>query len=154
MTVLQDSITGWYLVGMIGEDELASSFRAIIVITVIGIVFALVLSVLVALFISYSISREIKKLQSATNRMAQGDLSTKLEVKRLDEFGELEHNFNTMMDSISGLIQEVDRNSDEIFDIAKSVMEVSGNTKEIAEQVTEAIGSVAQGATEQAAEYG
>ncbi len=150
VTVLQDSITGWYLVGMIGEDELASSFRAIIVITVIGIVFALVLSVLVALFISYSISREIKKLQSATNRMTQGDLSTKLEVKRLDEFGELEHNFNTMMDSISGLIQEVDRNSDEIFDIAKSVMEVSGNTKEIAEQVTEAIGSVAQGATEQA----
>lgn len=150
VTVLQDAITGWYLVGMIGADELAPSFRAITITTVICVILALILSVLVALFISYSISRELKKLQSATNRMAQGDLSTKLEVKRLDEFGELEHNFNTMMDSISGLIQEVDRNSDEIFDIAKSVMEVSGNTKEIAEQVTEAIGSVAQGATEQA----
>ena len=150
VTVLQDSITGWYLVGLIGDDELASSYRAITVTTVICVVLALILSVLVALFISYSISRELKKLQSATERMAGGDLSTKLDVKRLDEFGELENNFNTMMDSISGLIQEVSGNSDEIFDIAKSVMEVSGNTKEIAEQVTEAIGSVAQGATEQA----
>ena len=150
VTVLQDSITGWYLVGLIGDDELAPSFRAIAVTTVICVVLALILSVLVALFISYSVSRELKKLQSATERMAEGDLSTKLDVKRLDEFGELEHNFNTMMDSISGLIQEVHGNSDEIFDIAKSVMEVSGNTKEIAEQVTEAIGSVAQGATEQA----
>lgn len=150
VTVLQDSITGWYLVGLIGNDELAPSLRAINITTVICVVLALILSVLVALFISYSISRELKKLQSATNRMAQGDLSTKLEVKRLDEFGELENNFNTMMDSISGLIKEVDANSDEIFDIAKSVTEVSGNTKEIAEQVTEAIASVAQGATEQA----
>lgn len=150
VTVLQDSITGWYLVGLIGDDELASSFRAITITTIICVVLAFILSVLVALFISYSISRELKKLQSATERMAKGDLSTKLEVKRLDEFGELEHNFNTMMDSISGLIQEVDANSDEIFDIAKSVTEVSANTKEIAEQVTEAIGSVAQGATEQA----
>ncbi len=150
VTVLQDSITGWYLVGMIGDEELASSFRAITVTTIICVVLALILSVLVALFVSYSISRELKKLQSATERMAKGDLSTKLEVKRLDEFGELEHNFNTMMDSISGLIKEVDANSDEIFGIAKSVTEVSANTKEIAEQVTEAIGSVAQGATEQA----
>lgn len=150
VTVLQDSITGWYLVGLIGDDELASSFRAITITTIICVVLAFILSVLVALFISYSISRELKKLQSATERMAKGDLSTELEVKRLDEFGELEHNFNTMMDSISGLIQEVDANSDEIFGIAKSVTEVSANTKEIAEQVTEAIGSVAQGATEQA----
>lgn len=150
VTLLQDSITGWYLVGLIGEAELAAGFHAIMVTTVACVVLALILSVLVALFVAYSISREIKKLQAATQRMAEGDLSTKLTIKRLDEFGELERNFNVMMDSISGLIQEVDGNSEEIFGIARSVLEVSENTKEVAEQVTEAIGSVAQGATEQA----
>lgn len=150
VTLLQDSITGWYLVGLIGEAELATSSHAIMVTTVVCVVLALILSALVALFIAYSISRELKKLQAATQRMADGDLSTKLTIKRLDEFGELERNFNVMMDSISGLIKEVDGNSEEIFDIAKSVMEVSANTKEVAEQVTEAISSVAQGATEQA----
>lgn len=150
VTLIQDSITGWYLVGMIGEQELADSMRAVHVSTILSVVIALVLAVMVALFISSSIAKELKKLQAATERMAQGDLSTKLEVRRSDEFGELEHNFNSMMNSISGLIRNVGSNSNEIYEIAQSVMEVSDNTKEIAEQVTEAIGSVAQGATEQA----
>lgn len=150
VTLIKDTITGWYLIGLIGEDELAGSMRAISLAAVLCCVFALILSVVVALIIASSIARELKKLQSATEHMAGGDLSNKLEVKRHDEFGELEHNFNNMMDSISGLIRNVGTNSDEIYQIAKSVMEVSKDTREVAEQVTEAIGSVAQGATEQA----
>lgn len=150
VTLIKDTITGWYLIGLIGEDELAGSMRAISLAAVLCCVFALILSVVVALFIASSIARELKKLQSATEHMAGGDLSNKLEVKRHDEFGELEHNFNNMMDSISGLIRNVGTNSDEIYQIAKSVMEVSKDTREVAEQVTEAIGSVAQGAIEQA----
>lgn len=150
VTLIKDTITGWYLIGLIGEDELAGSMRAISLSAVLCFVLALILSIVVALIIAFSIARELKKLQSATERMADGDLSTKLEVKRHDEFGELEHNFNGMMDSISGLIRNVGTNSDEINEIAKSVMEVSKDTREVAEQVTEAIGSVAQGATEQA----
>lgn len=150
VTLIQDTITGWYLVGLIGEAELAGSMQMLRISAVISIVIALILSIIVALFIAYSIAQELKKLQAATNRMADGDLSTKLTVKRHDEFGKLENNFNIMMDSISGLIKNVGGNSEEIYEIAKSVMEVSENTKEVAEQVTEAIGSVAQGATEQA----
>ncbi len=150
VAVMQDSITGWYLVGLIGDDELAPSISAIMGRTIWCVILALVLAVVVALFIAYTISRELKKLQLATQRMAEGDLSTKLEVTRHDEFGNLENNFNNMMDSISGLIKEVGANSEEIYSIAQSVMEVSESTKEVAEQVTEAIGSVAEGATEQA----
>lgn len=150
VTLIKDTITGWYLVGLIGEDELAGSLRAIVISAVLCIVIALILSMIVALIIASSIGRELKKLQTATEHMAEGDLSMKLEVRRHDEFGELEHNFNGMMDSISGLIKNVGDNSDEIYRIAKSVMEVSEDTREVAEQVTEAIGSVAQGATEQA----
>lgn len=150
VTLIKDTITGWYLIGLIGEDELAGSMRAISLAAVLCCVFALILSVVVALIIASSIAKELKKLQTATEHMAGGDLSNKLEVRRHDEFGELEHNFNNMMDSISGLIRNVGTNSDEIYQIAKSVMEVSKDTREVAEQVTEAIGSVAQGATEQA----
>lgn len=150
VTLVKDTITGWYLIGLIGEDELAGSMRAITIAAVMCCIVALILSVVVALVISSSIARELKKLQTATEHMAGGDLSNKLEVRRHDEFGELEHNFNDMMDSISGLIRNVGANSEEINAIAKSVMEVSGDTREVAEQVTEAIGSVAQGATEQA----
>lgn len=151
VTLIKDTITGWYMVGLIGEEaELAGSMRTISATAGIGFAIALILSLIVSLIISFSIVKELRKLQFATKRMANGDLSTKLEVKRHDEFGVLEHNFNGMMDSISGLIRNVGTNSDEIYGIARSVMEVSKDTREVAQQVTEAIGSVAQGATEQA----
>lgn len=150
VTLIEDTITGWYLVGLIGEDELAGTYRTISVVAVVCLAVGLILAIIVALIIAYSVSKELKKLQKATERMAQGDLTTKLEVTRGDEFGELEHNFNSMMDSISSLIKNVSDNSNRIYEIAKSVMEVSESTKEVTQQVTEAIGSVAQGATEQA----
>lgn len=150
VTLIRDNITGWYLVGFIGEEELAGNFAQINIVSVLCVIIAMILSVIVALIIATMIARELSKLQNATNRMAQGDLSTKLEVKRRDEFGQLEHNFNIMMDSISGLIRNVNGNSDEIFGIAQSILEVSENTREVARQVTDAIGSVARGATEQA----
>jgi methyl-accepting chemotaxis protein len=150
VTLIQDTITGWYLVGLIGEDELAETYTTITTVSIVCLVGALVFAIIVAFIIALSISKELKKLGSATERMARGDLSEKLEVTRRDEFGELEGNFNSMMDSISVLIKNVGDNSEEIYEIAKSVMEVSESTKEVTEQVTEAIGSVAQGATEQA----
>lgn len=150
VTLIRDDITGWYLVGFIGEEELAGNFAQINIVSILCVIIAMILAVIVALIIATMIARELKKLQNATNRMAQGDLSTKLEVKRGDEFGQLEHNFNAMMDSISGLIRNVSGNSDEIFGIAQSILEVSENTREVARQVTDAIGGVAQGATEQA----
>lgn len=150
VTVIQDTITGWYLVGFIGEEENAENLNAISVVSGVALVFGLVIGIVIALIVGYSVSKELKKLTAATESMAKGDLSQKLEVRRTDEFGQLEHNFNGMMDSISGLIKEVSENTNAILQIADSVMEVSEDTKEVAEQVTMAINSVAEGATEQA----
>lgn len=150
ITVIEDSITGWYLVGILGSEENADELAAVTVTAVIALVLGMVFAVLVALLIAYTISREIKKLTVAAEYMAKGDMSHELVVTRRDEFGQLENNFNIMRESISGLICHVKENTEAILGIAKSVLEVSNDTKEIAGQVTEAINSVANGATEQA----
>lgn len=150
VTIIQDAVTGWYLVGFIGEEENAESLNAVTIISVIALVFGLIIGALVAVYVGYSIAKELKTLTQATEHMAKGDLSRKLEVKRNDEFGELEHNFNLMMEGISSLISEVRNDTSTILQIADSVYEVSDETKEVAQQVTIAINSVAEGATQQA----
>lgn len=150
VTVIRDGITGWYLVGMIGSDEIADDLAAVTVIATLGLIVGLAVAVLVALFIASSIAKELKKLTEATEYMAKGDLTHELVSNRTDEFGQLENNFNTMRQSILKLITQVKANTEAILTIAKSVSEVSNDTKEIAGQVTEAINSVADGATEQA----
>lgn len=150
ITVIQDSITGWYLVGILGAEETNDDLTAVTVTACVALFFGMAFAVIVALFIAYSIGREMKKLTSAAEYMAKGDLTHEVTVKRTDEFGQLENNFNVMRESISGLICQVKDNTNTILNIAKAVLEVSNDTKEIAGQVTEAINSVANGATEQA----
>ncbi|MGN0160755.1 MAG: methyl-accepting chemotaxis protein [Lachnospiraceae bacterium] len=150
ITVIEDAITGWYLVGILGSEENADELAAVTVTAVIALILGMVFAVLVALVIAYSISKELKKVTVAAEFMAKGDLTHELVVTRRDEFGQLENNFNVMRESISALICQVKENTEAILGIAKSVLEVSNDTKEIAGQVTEAITSVANGATEQA----
>ena len=150
ITVIQDSITGWYLVGILGSEEIADDLALITATASAALILGMIFAVIVALFIAYSISRELKKLTVAADYIASGDLSHEVIVKRTDEFGQLENTFNIMRNEISKLIQQVKEDTGSILEIAGSVLEVSNNTKEIAGQVTEAITSVAYGATEQA----
>lgn len=150
ITVIQDSITGWYMVGILGAEEIQDDLRTVTITACVALLFGMIFAVIVALFIASSIGREMKKLTAAAEYMAKGDLTHEVTVKRTDEFGQLENNFNVMRKSISELILQVKENTDAIMQIAKSVLEVANDTKTVAEQVTEAINSVANGATEQA----
>ncbi|WP_248928169.1 sensor histidine kinase [Paenibacillus hamazuiensis] len=58
------------------------------------------LAVVVSLFISRNLSRSIRSLQQATNRIAQGDLAARSPVRRSDELGELSGDFNAMADRL------------------------------------------------------
>ena len=150
VVAIRDMITGWYLVGFIGSDEYKDEMLAITSYQVLSLLLAFVVAFIFATVIARMISKELKKLTKATEYLANGDLTHSLEVTRTDEFGQLEQNFNAMKDGIYSLISEVNDNSSQILTVAESVLEVSDETREITGQVTEAINSVAIGATEQA----
>lgn len=151
VTILEDEITGWKLVGMIQSDvENASSQTQLLIVTVIATIVGAVIGTLIAVFVAVSLSRAIKSIQLATDRIAQGDFTGHLEVKRRDELGALEENFNHMVDAVSQLIREVDSKFSDVLNVASAISEVSSDTQETTSQVTMAIQSVATGATEQA----
>lgn len=65
-------------------------------ITVVGAVF----STVIALLISRNISGPIKKLVSASEQLAAGNLDAKVDLDSGDEFGKLAHRFNQMADAL------------------------------------------------------
>lgn len=151
MTILEDEITGWKLVGMIqSELENASNLTQLYAAILIGVVVGLAIGVIIALVVAVSFSKEIKRVQMATSKLADGNFSEYIEVKRKDELGELQENFNSMVDSVAGLIREVDTKFADVYAVAADIGDVSATTKETVTQVTLAIQSVAAGATEQA----
>lgn len=54
------------------------------------------LAILAGFFISYQLSQPVLMLANTTQRMSDGDLSARVNLKRRDEFGILAHSFNEM----------------------------------------------------------
>lgn len=150
VTAMTDQVTGWKLIGIIGDaenrDNLSSINGALIFAGVFGAVFGAV----IALFTALSHVREIKKIQAVTARVARGDFTQTIRVTRGDEFGVLENNFNEMVADVSKVIREVEQKSNHILDASERISEIAGDTKSTMGQVAEAIGSVADGAVKQA----
>ena len=151
VTVLEDEVTGWKLVGLIRSDlENAQSRTALVTTIIIAAVIGSVIGIILAFIVAFSLSKAIRRIQSATEKMAAGDFTVNMKVVRNDELGELQENFNNMVVAVSGLIKEVNDKFAVVLDVAENISGISSNTKETTNQVTLAIQSVAEGATEQA----
>ena len=78
--------------------------------------------------------------------VADGDLTQRIPIKKKNEFGELEGNFNEMVDNVSILIKDVEERSQVIIKASDNISEISKTTTETTNQVSEAIQSVSIGA--------
>jgi signal transduction histidine kinase len=70
---------------------------------------AVVLAVLLGWYMSRRISAPILALTAVTTRMAQGDLSSRADVKGRDEFGQLARSFNEMAEQVGATITTLHR---------------------------------------------
>lgn len=114
--------TGWSLCLVLPEDEmLAEVFalqRRLIVIAIVGIA----LVVLSIAFISERISRPIGQLAEVARRIAGGDLSTRLKVRRgRDEVAVLSRAFSEMQDSLERTLENLQEEK-ELFSASFSQM--------------------------------
>ena len=98
------SIIGMLYVGILERPYADSLWRSILVFLGI-IVLAVVLVGVIDLTISYRISRPVRLMADAMQRLAKGDYPPKIEVRSNDEIGYLAENFNKMSDELAAAHQ-------------------------------------------------
>jgi len=103
-----------------------------IVLAVAGMALAVALGILIA----RSISRPIKMLADASEKLASGDLNVTIAIDSKDEVGQLATSFAAMTDNMNEVLQNIANASEQV---------ASGSR-----QVSEASQSLSQGSTEQA----
>ena len=145
-----ETITSWKLISVVKEKEVSDSVLQLTIRSALIAVISIFAGILIAVFISKNFAEEFKKLKDAFFRVADGDFTQKVNIKRNDEFGELSDSFNIMMDNISELIANVDKASIKLVDESQIIMTMSRDTSEATENVSRAIEQVAAGATKQA----
>ncbi|MDR3639833.1 MAG: methyl-accepting chemotaxis protein [Humidesulfovibrio sp.] len=120
-----------------GSAQAASALSTASAILIGGLLIALVLSLIVAAFLTRGITQPVMLGVSFAKRMAEGDFTGRLDIDQKDEIGVLAQALNEMVGRLRGVVAEVRGATD---NVASGSEELSASSE-----------SLSQGATEQAA---
>lgn len=118
------------LMGMISKTR-----RAIILAVVVGIG----LFILINTYITRSITNGLRKGVDFAQRVANGDLTTTIDMDQKDEVGELALALNKMVRNLRGVVQDVQSGSD---GIASASQQVSSSSQQLSQGSSEQASSV------------
>jgi two-component system sensor histidine kinase YesM len=99
--------TSWKVAYIVSFNDVLTGIRKIIPITLLVTVCCLIISMIIALLISYILTSPIKKLLSSMKRVKTGNFKEKVNLKYMDEIGLLGLEYNDMIDNINNLIDKV-----------------------------------------------
>jgi methyl-accepting chemotaxis protein len=98
-----------------------------------------------------SVSIPLRKIAIVAKEIASGNLAVQtIKVNNQDEIGELAIAFNTMLEGLRYLVQNVIHSSEEIVLSCAQTTEISQQSATASEEVTKTIAAIAQSASEQA----
>lgn len=150
VTEKTNKATGWKIIGFIDEEEIAANTGTIRLTTFVTIIFAGLFGILIALYISRYVNKNISIVNGAIKKVADGDFTEKVEINSKDEFNTLGNNFNFMIENVSKLMNRVSDTSAKLFEASENISVMSKETSEASTNVSTAIEQVANGATNQA----
>jgi methyl-accepting chemotaxis protein len=111
---------------------------------------ACVIALLVVLLIAGSISRTIHAMNKSVFRVSKGDLTTKFDTKRKDEFLALSNGINDMIEHMSTLIGEVQEVSGAVSGSSKSLTGTAVDLLDATKGISATIDEIGQGIVHQA----
>jgi methyl-accepting chemotaxis protein len=105
------------------------------------LVMATLLSLFMAVATTHLIARPVRDAGEVVRRIAAGDITSKdLDVRSLDEIGELSNNVNTMQHSLRAMISSVsisaERFAAKSVEFTDSYREITANSGEVSEQAS------------------
>jgi len=93
----------------------------------------LILSISVVLFFRKKLIAPLDRVNTAMDKMQNGDLTKRLAVGSRDEIAELNLHFNTMADSLGGLVKSVKNSSAQMQQTSSQVAAIATEINEMAE---------------------
>lgn len=99
-------LTGWRAVGVVNTSELIKDKRSIINFYVFLAGIAIIFASIIALIISTTITRPIKRLENTMHKVEEGNFDIQSEIVLDNEIGHLSKTFNVMISKIKLLMAE------------------------------------------------
>ncbi|OHC04772.1 MAG: hypothetical protein A3H23_04570 [Planctomycetes bacterium RIFCSPLOWO2_12_FULL_40_19] len=125
---------GWILLAEKDKAEVFASIRVLDIIAMIVGITSTAVIIGVGIVFAVSLSRPIRKLTHATERLADGDLGHKVELSRKDEIGILADSFDTMRIRLGKLLKSIEEGKKEwesTFDSVRDIIALYGKDQRL-----------------------
>lgn len=124
---------GWSLIVRVPEAELLAAPRAAILETWITVGIATALLIVCSLLIARSITRPIARCVAAVERLAQGDLTAQVGLKRDDELGTLATSVDTCIGNLRALVGALKKSASDLLGSAQVLTDTAHSQAAAAE---------------------
>lgn len=122
--------------------------------TQLYILIAMVVSILIftgiGFFLSYQIVKPVKRLKTAFDKAAQGNLNVSVPITSADEIGQACEEFNHMMTEMQHLVSQVQTGSKTVEEASIALDRIASTTSESIAEIAASMESISQSATDQA----
>jgi len=149
MTYLTNELTGWKVLGTMYKNEVVQASSNLIKILIVIEILTIIIGVMVAIYVTRSITRPLNALKGSANIISQGNLTKTIEIQSGDEIGELGDAFQTMKKNLRQLIIEADDNTEQVAAAAEQLSAAAEQTITAAERVGASIQEIAHDAENQ-----
>lgn len=134
---------------LIPKSTILSEVHGIRVLSILFITLSCVLAILIVFMITGDITRRIRSLNKSIAQVSKGDLTTKLDMGRNDEFFTLCGGIFDMMEHMRTLIGEVQEVSGTVSGSAESLTRTAGELLDATKGISGAIEEIGQGIIQQ-----
>lgn len=134
---------------LIPESTILSKVNGIRTLSILFVTLSCVIAVLIMFLITNDVTRKIHYLNTSIAQIAEGDLTTKLEVKTKDEFSDLSNGISNMVAHMRNLIGEVQKVSSTVSGSARSLTGAAGELLDATKGISKAIDEIGQGMVQQ-----
>jgi len=145
MSYVTNEATGWKIGGNMYLSEIDQTASPILQKTLAVIFIALIIGAIFVFFIIKSIINPIKDLTNKAITISKGDLTEHIEVQTKDEIGQLGKAFTVMQESLRNLVQNVEKNAEQVAasseELSASVDQTTNATEQVAAAIQEVAGS-------------
>lgn len=142
--------TGAVLCGAILKNAIVASANSIRTITIIMVIISIVCSVALGMYVAESYSKAMKRTMVGLDRMARGDLSSKMRTGRKDEFGALVACANKSVVNMKSMVEKTSVVADGVGNSASDVESTSTKLLTATQNITASISEIRNGIVAQA----
>jgi methyl-accepting chemotaxis protein len=150
MVFATNEATGWKIAGTLSINEVDQEAKPIFNATILVLILSTVVGLMILAFVISSFFRPLKRLVTAAEKVSEGDLTQRIDIRNQDELGMLGDSFNKMSDSLHHVLVEINQMSAKLSHASNDLAVGAEQTNQATEQIASTIDEVSAGSDKQA----